>query len=183
MTIKFGWLASIVLSDYETTSSKVNCDEPFEFCSNKRPFNAPGFCEKDGGYPDDLDYDRSTSADYSQYRSAMALKPCFNKELEDLGFTGDDKFRTIDIFTTNNFRARADSESIKRNRISERDGRYNDQRSKNNQRNNLNAISIVFEEPGSRRELIDYLEQVDHIKNYLNIFRHNKNSFDVFIMI
>ena len=158
MTIKFGWLTSTVLSNYETASSKVNCDEPFEFCSNKRPINAPGFCEKNGGYPDDLDYDRATSADYSQYRSAIALKPCFNKELEDLGFADDEEFRTIDIFTTNNFMASTNAENIKRNRISEGYGYYNDQLSKNNQRNSLNAISIVFEEPESRRELIDYLE-------------------------
>ena len=157
----FELIVPAVLSDYVKTTNKVNCDEPFRFCSNNRPDNEPGNCERNGGYPDNLNYDKSSSADYSQYRGAMALKPCFNKEMEDMGFEGDDGFRTIDVFTTNNFRVKPNVEYGKWNTISGGYGgygRYKRQNFRDNHLNEQNAISVIFEEPGARMELINYLE-------------------------
>ena len=135
-------LISKVLCVYPTKeSNKVNCDEPFQFCSNKRPSSQPGSCSRNGGYPADLTYDNTAYADYSQYRAALALKPCFNKEMADMGFDSAEDFKTIDVFTENNIRREA---AVNVGQLSS-DVQFS-------------TISIIYEEPGSRKALIDYLK-------------------------
>jgi hypothetical protein len=100
----------------------------------------------------------------------MALKPCFNKEMEDLGFDEEEKFRTIDVFTENNFRVKPNIGYEGWKPASEGYGGYDRLKRQALQNNNLggpnnnrNAISVVFEEPGSRMSLIDYLKYVGYI--------------------
>ena len=137
-------LLPIVLCKYP--SNRINCDEPFEFCPNKRPSNQPEPCSNNGGYPDDLTYGNTAYADYSQYRAAMALKPCFNKEMADMGFEGEDEFRTINVFTDNNIRRNrgVDNRPLSSDSFLNSDDRFS-------------AVAIVFEEPESRKALIEYL--------------------------
>ena len=154
-------LISKVLCVYPTKeSNKVNCDEPFQFCSNKRPSSQPGSCSRNGGYPGDLTFNDAAYADYSQYRGALALKPCFNKEMEEMGFEGEDNFRTIDVFTDNNFRRKPDVNYGQWNSVSEGYGGYGRYKRQliNSDQFNVNAIAVVFEEPGARQSLIEYLE-------------------------
>ena len=131
-------LLPAVLCNYQ--SNKINCDEPFQFCPNKRPSNQPKSCSRNGGYPADLTYDNTAYADYSQYRAALALKPCFNKEMADMGFERADGFETIDVFTENNIRREA---AVEIGKLSS-DAQFS-------------TIAIIYEEPGSRKSLIDYL--------------------------
>ena len=125
-----------VLCKYSTESNKINCDEPFKFCPNTRPSSLPEPCSRNGGYSDDLTFDNTAYADYSQYRAALALKPCFNKEMEDMGFEDEDNFKTIAIFTENN---------IRRKQLLNSDGQFS-------------AVKIVYEDPESRQALIEYLK-------------------------
>ena len=145
----FGDLVSNVLGEYGRNGN--SCNEEFQFCSNKPPSGNPGHCEKNGGYPDDLNLDTTSYSDYSQYQSARALKPCFNKEREE----GEEEFAVIDIFTENNLIGEAEIEyggwktgysSNRRNYL------------QNNNLGDQNAVAIFFEEPESRMALIDYLE-------------------------
>ena len=158
---------STVLCEYSKTTNRVNCDEPFKFCSNKRPNNEPQSCQRNGGYPGKLNLDTSTNSDYSQYRGASALKPCFNNEIKDLGFEDDQGIETIDVFTENNFNIQPNVEYGNWKVVSGGYGSYGKRPKRQSlQNNNLgsgggenrNAISIVFEEPGSRMALIEYLK-------------------------
>ena len=154
-------LFSKVVCVYPTKeSNKVNCDEPFQFCSNKRPSSQPGSCSRNGGYPGDLKFNDAAYADYSQYRGALALKPCFNKEMEEMGFDGEDDFRTIDVFTDNNFRRKPEVNYGQWNSVSEGYGGYGRYKRQliNSDQFSVNAIAVVFEEPGARKSLIEYLK-------------------------
>ena len=72
-----------MLGTYDLPECEYDCTQAFQFCSNKRPSGEPGFCEEKGGYPDNLNLDTATYSDYSQYQTALALKPCFDKEMEE----------------------------------------------------------------------------------------------------
>ena len=78
---------------------KNNC-EPFQFCPNKGPSNLPKLCSRNGGYPDDLTYENTNYANYSQYRAALALRPCFSTEMANMGIEGEDYFRIIEVFSS-----------------------------------------------------------------------------------
>ena len=122
---------------------KNNCD-PFQFCSNKGPSNLPKLCSKNGGYPDDLTFENANYANYSQYRAALALRPCFSTERANLGFESEDDFRIIEVFTDNNIRRK----QFNLNPFGEPLSNSDDQ---------FTAVAIVFEEPESRKALIKYL--------------------------
>ena len=147
-------LLPTVLSKYP--SNRINCDEPFEFCPNKRPSNQPKSCSRNGGYPADLTYDNAAYADYSQYRAALALKPCFNKEMEDMGFEDEDNFKTIAIFTENNIRRKPVVDDGQLNSVSGGYGRY--KRQLLDSGGQFSAVKIVYEDPESRKALIEYLK-------------------------
>ena len=122
---------------------KNNC-EPFRFCPNKGPSNLPKPCSRNGGYPDDLTYENANYANYSQYRAALALRPCFSTEMANMGIEGEDYFRIIEVFTDNNIRRK----QFNLNPFGEILSNSDDQ---------FTAVAIVFEEPESRKALIEYL--------------------------
>ena len=148
----FGALVSNVLAEYEAPSNyvsrKIKQIPEFPFCSNKRPSGQPKQCQANGGYPDDLNLDTTSSTDYAQYQAARALAPCFNKEMDENDFEAEEKFRIIDIFTENNFYSRH--------------GRYGDIKRQDVLNTNCgkgpNAVKVIFEEPESRMALINYLK-------------------------
>ena len=123
---------------------KNNCPEPSQFCSNKGPSNLPKLCSRNGGYPDDLTFENANYANYSQYRAALALRPCFSTERANLGFESEDDFRIIEVFTDNNIRRK----QFNLNPFGEPLSNSDDQ---------FTAVAIVFEEPESRKALIKYL--------------------------
>ena len=159
-------LLPTVLCKYQ--SNKINCDEPFEFCPNKRPSNQPKSCSRNGGYPDDLTYNNAAYADYSQYRAAIALKPCFNKELNDMGFENEEDFRIIDLYTDNNFKRIPNLDNEQFSTASERYGRYKRDFVNSDQRG-VDAVAVVYEDPESRKALIEYLRYVDLQINFHSV--------------
>jgi hypothetical protein len=79
------------------------------------------------------------------------LKPCFDKEQEKLGFTGDEKFSIIDIYTEESYDKQSGYQHNTANRVKR-------QLVRNNDLDDLNQVSVIYELPESRQKLIDYLD-------------------------